>query len=815
MKYTLEIRIPSRYEVALRQPPARPETQPSKRPTAPRRRTLWHRLSIFLLTSFLALLIFYAFLPCPPLLDGITYSRQIFDRHGQLLRVTLGSDGRFRLFTPLADISPELIRATELQEDRYYNYHPGINPVSAFRSAWHFCLGGGRAHGGASTLSMQLARLRFGLHTRTVSGKLTQGLRALELERHYTKSQLLEAYFNLAPYGHNVEGVGAASRLYFGKTPAVLSRLEAVALSVIPQSPTRRAPHLQRENPFLTAAQNRLYERLISPLPAAQQAAARLGEDFRALAVARPFLAPHFTNTVLHEDGTSGSLTTTLDLDLQRLLESRTHAYLAANQSRGFVNASAMLVDVKNMEVLAQIGSADFFDPNIDGQVDGTRRPRSPGSALKPFIYALAMDQGLIHPQSLVMDAPRRFGDYNPENFDREFAGPLSAADALGRSRNVPAVALAAQLAHPTLYEFLQTGGVHFPRGPDYYGLALPLGGAEVTMEDLVRLYATLANDGRWQPLRRVLDAPSHPSCAPRLLSPEAAFLTLDMLGRVPPPGFSAPDPSFPVFWKTGTSHGFHDAWSVAVFDHYVLAVWIGRFDGRGNAGFVGRTAAAPLLFGMIDALRANGSAHGIPHEPPPGANLRRVELCAVSGCLPTAACQGRTTGWFIPGVSPVTACNVHREILLDRATGLRVAFDDGERPVRHEVYEFWPAPIRELFARAGLARRIPPPFLPGAGPAGSDDAVANPTGHLRILYPRADAPCQLRADSASPIPLHAHTEADATRVYWFAGRDFLGACAPQDTLSWPQPRPGSWRLTALDDQGRADACTVTLQVAP
>ncbi len=759
-----------------------------------------------LLLGLAALLLAWLCLPKPPLLDGVPFSRQVFDREGRFLRLTLAADGKFRLRTPLAAISPYLIQATEWQEDRYYSYHPGINPVAVVRSAWHFCLGGGHTRAGASTLSMQLARLRFGLRTRTVHGKLLQMLRALELERHYSKAQLLEAYLNLAPYGHNVEGIGAATRLYLRKVPSELRRPEAVALTVIPQSPTRRAPHVARENPALTAAQNRFYDHQPTTDP--------LDQEYRLVAAPRAFPAPHFTTQALAQPGTD-DLRTTLDLDLQRSLETTVRRYLAANAARGFVNASALLVDTRRLEVLAQVGSANFDDPAIDGQVDGTRRPRSPGSALKPFIYALAMDQGLIHPLSLLSDAPHRFGDYNPENFDREFVGPITAADALARSRNVPAVALAARLHQPTLYGFLQGAGVRLPREENYYGLALALGGSEVTAEDLARLYAALANQGQWRPLRRALDAPTEP--ARRACSPEAAFLTLDMLGRIPPPGGSAPDPAFPVFWKTGTSHGFRDAWCVGVFDHYVLTIWIGRFDGLGNAGFVGRTAAAPLFFHVVDSLRAAGIAHGSPHEPPPGANLRRVELCAVSGQLPTAACRHRTQGWFIPGVSPIEPCTIHREILVDVASGLRAPFDDGTRPLRREVYEFWPTELRELFTRAGLPRRVPPPFLPGTVGEGSAALTVRPGGRLRIQSPRAGTVYELRADDpgGGQPALSAQTEADATRVYWFEGRSFLGQSTPREPLAWSTAKPGTWRLTALDDHGRADTCSVTLQVAP
>ena len=330
-------------------------------------------------------------------------------------------------------------------------------------------------------------------------------------------------------------------------------------------------------------------------------------------------------------------------------------------------------------------------------------RPTSP-NATKPVEIALAMDQGLIHPRSMVVDTPRHFGGYNPENYDGEFAGPISATDALARSRNVPAVALAAQFVRPTFYEFLKCGGVALPHEEAFYGLALPLGGGEVTMEELVRIYAALANGGRLRPLRRTLF--DTPELGVRLVSPETAFLALEMLGHVPRPGVGSAAGSEGVYWKTGTSMGFRDAWSVAVFDHYVLAVWVGNFDGRRNPAFIGRTCAGPLLFQVIDTMRLQGRARPPPLRPPTVANLQQVGFCAVTGQLPTAACSPRTTGWFMPGISPITPCEVHREILVETATGLRVPADDGTLTVRREVCEFWPSDLLALFEKAGLPRR-------------------------------------------------------------------------------------------------------------
>ena len=633
-------------------------------------------------------------LPKPPLLDGISFSQCVRDRNGKLLRVTLSADQKFRIWTPLEKISPDLIDATLRYEDKYYARHPGVNPIALARGAVEL-LRFHRATTGGSTITMQLARLRFHLHTRTISGKLEQIMRALELERHYSKNQILEAYLNLAPYGRNIEGIGAASEIYFDKPATKLSRPEAIALSVIPQSPSRRALHTDRDNHSVNLAQTSWYDRNVAQAsglwgvrasslqsessrrdaysPHSQDGCATLSmREFRPrMQTERKFIAPHFVQEVLETSHGRDEIVTTLDLEKQQAIERRVTDYVANNRNRGIENAAVFLVDTRTMDVVAQIGSADFYKADINGQVDGTRSPRSPGSTLKPFVYALALEQGLIHPLSILADAPRSFGEYNPENFDREFLGPIRAGDALARSRNVPAVELASHLAHPTLYQFLSTADVRLPKAESFYGLALPLGGAEVSLQDLVRLYAALANNGELRPLRfTARDRIAKPK---RILSPEAAFLTLEMLGNVPRPEMNCADGnhSARVYWKTGTSHGFRDAWSIAVFDHYVLGVWVGNFDGRANPAFVGRTAAAPLLFQIIDSLRAAWPEPTVPHQPPPGANLKRVEFCALSGDLPNRFCTQHVEGWFIPGVSPIKTCDVHREVLVDVATRL------------------------------------------------------------------------------------------------------------------------------------------------
>ncbi|MDB6147313.1 MAG: mrcA 2, partial [Spartobacteria bacterium] len=411
-----------------------------------------------------SIILAWFFLPKPPLLDGIPFSQAVWDRNGKLLRLTLATDQKFRIRTSLDHISPELIDATLRYEDRYYAQHPGVNPVALLRSGYRL-LARARIRTGASTVTMQLARLRFHLQTRSIPGKFRQIINALELERHYSKREILEAYLNLAPYGRNIEGVGAASQIYFDKSPANLTAPQAVALSVIPQSPARRALFSDRDNPSVNAAQNNWYDR-VGLNPNAELS----GRQFKARAQnEHKFSAPHFVQQSLANEKDHVRNPATLDLEKQELVERRIRDYIAVNRSRGIQNAASFLIDSRTMEVLAQVGSADFNNGGISGQVDGTRSLRSPGSTLKPFVYALALDQGLIHPLSILSDAPRSFGEYNPENFDHDFLGPIRACDALARSRNIPAVTLASHLSHPTLYEFLRNAGVALPQPNAFY----------------------------------------------------------------------------------------------------------------------------------------------------------------------------------------------------------------------------------------------------------------------------------------------------------------------------------------------------------
>jgi len=762
-----------------------------------------------------AIALFYLLIPKPELMEQVGFSTAVYDRHGALLRMTLAEDERYRLFVPLDEISPQLIESTLLYEDRYFHNHPGVNPAALLRAAWDTYIARTRTVG-ASTVTMQVARILFHIDSGNLKGKFTQILRALQLERHYSKQEILEAYLNLAPYGRNIEGVGAASLVYFGKQPSQLSLPEAMALSVIPQNPSERVPSRASGYRHMEEARARLFDIWSDEHPEAtgMRALMALPLQVRGLK-SLPFHAPHFVNGQLAAAAMSGShrVRTTLDLKLQQKLEAIAESYVERNRALGLNNVAAMLLDYRTMEMLANIGSANFFDNSIQGQVDGTHARRSPGSTLKPLIYALAMDQGLIHPMTMLKDAPKRFGAYTPENFDRGFAGPIFARDALIYSRNVPAVNLASQLHEPSLYDFLVSAGATDMREESYYGLSLALGGHELTMAELVRLYAMLANGGSFREIREQLPGEGSGVGVVQLLSPEACFLTLEMLKENPRPEGSellSQDSFVPtVYWKTGTSFAFRDAWSIGIFGPYVLAVWVGNFNGEGNPEFVGRKAAAPLFFEAVDTVVATSDEYRDDLISGEGLNVARVDVCAPTGDLPGRYCPQTVKSWFIPGKSPIRVSDVHRAVPVNRKTGRRACSADGEN-VEMRVFEFWPSDIVALFRRAGISRRLPPPFEPGC----TIDAKATAGVAPRIQSPDATISYAVPSNrlSEATLPFTAVADADVKRMFWFVDNRYVGYSSNGEPFYW-KPELTSATVRVVDDHGRAASGRVSVEL--
>jgi penicillin-binding protein 1C len=557
--------------------------------------------------------------PLPPP-NTLAYSTEVLDRDGRLLRPYATGEGRWRLKAGTEHVDPRYLAMLIAYEDKRFRSHAGVDSLALMRAAWQLIMHR-EVVSGASTITMQVARLLEPRAERTLTAKLRQMVRAVQLERAMSKDEILGLYLSLAPYGGNIEGVRAASLAYFGKEPNRLSRPEAALLVALPQSPEARRPDRSPERARL--ARDRVLDRIAGDtgIPPDEVAAAR-ADNVPAYRKAMPALAAHAADQAVIAAPDIRRHELTIDARLQAALER-----LARERALSFgpeISVAILAVDHASGEVLARVASPDYFDKSRAGQVDLTKALRSPGSALKPFIYGLAFEDGLAHPETLIEDRPIRFGTYSPENFDLTFQGTVPVRKALQLSLNVPAVALLDRVGAARLTARLsQAGGnMVFPKG-EAPGLAMGLGGVGVTLSDLTMLYAGLARQGLTLPLveRRSETALARPPR--RLLDPVAAWYVGNVLIGTPPPENAARGR---IAFKTGTSYGYRDAWAVGFDGRRTIGVWVGRPDGAPVPGILGRTAAAPILF---DAFARTGDLPAALPPAPKGAIL------AANGKLP------------------------------------------------------------------------------------------------------------------------------------------------------------------------------------
>jgi penicillin-binding protein 1C len=556
----------------------------------------------------------------PPLGKDLTYSTLVVDREGRLLRPYTSLEGRWRLPATRADVDPRFFRLLFAYEDKRFLEHHGVDPLALSRAAGQL-LRNGRIISGASTLTMQVARLLEPRTERSFGAKLRQMVRAIEIERALSKDQILALYLSLAPYGGNLEGIRAASLAYFGKEPRRLTLAESALLVALPQAPEQRRP--DRALAIAQRARDRVLDRFAAAglVPADEVASAKrepVPDGRRAM----PALAPHSADEAVAAVPSRGLHRLTIDATLQGRLEE-----LARERARTLgpdMSIAILAVDQATGEVLARVASADYFDLAHAGQVDMTQALRSPGSTLKPFIYGLGFEDGFIHPETLIEDRPARYGTYAPENFDLTFQGTVTVRRALQMSLNVPAVAVLDKVgASRFTARLAQAGGaLVLPKG-EAPGLAMGLGGVGVTLNDLVALYAGLARLGNTIPLvERISDAPNVPSPR-RLIDPAAAWYVGNVLLGTPPPANAV---GGRIAFKTGTSYGYRDAWAIGFDGKRTIGVWVGRPDGMPVPGLVGRVAAAPILF---DAFARTGALPAPLPAAPPGT------LTAATGKLP------------------------------------------------------------------------------------------------------------------------------------------------------------------------------------
>ncbi len=730
-----------------------------------------------------------------------------------LARVVLAEDGtplwRFadangvwRYPVQTREVSPYYLDALLTYEDRWFYRHPGVNPLALVRASWQN-LTGARVVSGGSTLSMQVARL-LDPHSRTFLGKLRQLWRTAQLEWHLSKDEILNLYLNRAPFGGTLQGVAAASWAYLGKSPAQLTYAEAALLAVLPQAPSRLRPdrHPQRAQQARDKVLRRLGEFQVWPQSAVDEA---LQEPLLLAPRLEPSLAPLLARRLNRPDSPP-LIRTTLDATLQRRLEDLLLGWRARLPE--YTSAAILVVEEESMAVRAYLGSVDINDAKRFGHVDMISALRSPGSTLKPFLYGMALDDGLIHSESLLQDVPRRYGDYRPGNFSMGFTGAVPASTALSSSLNLPAVQLLEAYGPKRFAAQMRIGGMPLAlptlAEPN---LALILGGAGSRLEDLVSGYSAFARGGKSATLRL---QPDDGLRERPLLSPGAAWIVRRILS-----GQARPDRDpraelvqRPVLaWKTGTSYGFRDAWAIGVGPRYLIGVWIGRPDGTPVPGQFGLASAAPLMLQVHDLLTNRDSQRGIsaPVLPVP-ANVGVAAICWPLGQPMNRSdpnCRRQRFAWTLDNTTPPTLLALDQPLSVGlmesvwvNAKGLRVdAHCPGAEP---KNIALWPAPLEPWLPRAERREaRIPaadpdcpPPALTAASP-------------LSIVGVREGDQLRLPAGSQQTLRLKLSALGGSGRRWWFLNGAPLGDSANQDFINASFEQLGRYQLSVLDEAGQ------------
>ena len=737
-------------------------------------------------------------------LHEVTPARVVVAEDGSPLWRFADAQGIWRYPVTIEEVSPRYLDALIQYEDRWFWDHPGVNPFSIARAAWQDVTSG-RVVSGGSTLTMQVARL-LDPHPRTFGGKFRQLWRAMQLEWHLSKRDILTLYLNRAPFGGTLQGIGAASWAYLGKPPVQLSYADAALLAVLPQAPSRLRPDRWPER--AQAARNKVLDRM----QAQQVWSAALVKEAKEEPVwlfprQMPQLAPLFARHMLAQSRDE-KVVTTLDAGLQRQLEEMALNWKSRLPPRS--SLAMVVVDNHNMKVRGWVGSADITDDSRFGHVDMVTAVRSPGSVLKPFLYGLALDSALIHPESLLQDVPRRMGDYRPGNFDSGFHGPVSMSEALVRSLNLPAVQVLDAYGPKQFAARLRNAGLPLmlPAGAEP-NLSLILGGAGARLADITAAYSALARHGKVGKLRMLA---SDPLVERPLLSPGAAWIIRRILAgeAQPVPDASLPQ-VVPLAWKTGTSYGYRDAWAIGVNARYSIGIWTGRPDGTPVAGQFGFASAIPLLNQVSNLLLANSARQQEGRDPRP-ASVSSAEICWPGGQpLPAgdSNCRRRLSTWVLDNSLPPTLLLPEQEgmqgirfpLWLD-SEGKRVAADCPD--AREITLDVWPLPLepwlpvgeRRAARLPPVSTRCPPRQLQNAAP-------------LMLSGIREDAVIRrLPGEPNAKIVLQA--SGGEGRRWWFLNGEPQTSAG--DSLTLTLTNPTRYQLVVMDETGQTSVVNFTLQ---
>lgn len=717
----------------------------------------------------------------------------VIDSHGEPLRAFADEQGDWRYHTRLDQVSPLYIKTLITYEDRWFYHHFGINPLSLLRAALQWIRNGYIVSGG-STLTMQVARIRYD-QAPGIAGKLVQMLRALQLEWHYHKDEILEYYINHAPFGGTLQGVEAASRSYFGYPAAQLTQAQAALLAVLPQSPSRYRP--DRYPAVAQQQRDKVLDRLVQYqlLSIAQADDAKL-EEVAANPPRIETLAPLLSERLLRQYPDAQLIPSYIERDLQQRIEA-----LAFDQKQilpAHTSLAILVMEHGSGKVVAYVGSADMMDSERFGYIDMVTAQRSPGSTLKPFIYGLALDEGLIHSQSLLMDVPLTFGDYRPENFTHGFSGAVSVSRALQKSLNIPAVQVLEQLGPGNFFARMQTAGAGLLLPSDATpSLALALGGVATNLQHLVTLYSALANEGyaitpRFTPLDQIQRR--------KLLSPGAAWIIRDILAHAK----DSENWRQSVAIKTGTSYGSRDAWAIGSSEHHSIGVWVGSPDNAAMTGHYGSFTAVPILRAISTILPATAySAHTRPH------NVTQESICWPGGQHTPDLCDQSLEAWVLDGVIPATLMGsiAQSPLISTPYQSLSIARDSGLRaalgchiPTQQQSVPVWPAALQSWIPQQWRnINRIPP----------LDARCRQSEGLLsetpvQITGLDRNARLKRHPTTATQPLLRLRAVGGQPRWYWFLNGELLAEHG--DILHLAMPLPGSYQLAVSDQAGMSDA---------
>jgi penicillin-binding protein 1C len=797
--------------------PAHPSPHPSPLPEGKRvriSRRLYRGLRIPLLgvaaLLILAVVLDHLFplqLPAPDIGSTVVLARD-----GTPLRAFADSDGVWRYPITAQKVSPLYLQALLTYEDRWFYRHPGVNPYALLRGVTA-AMRHGHVVSGGSTLTMQVARIIEPI-PHTLAGKIVQIFRALQLEAHLSKAQILDLYLNHAPFGGPIQGVEAASWAYLGKPASKLSHAEAAMLAVLPQSPSRLRP--DRHPDAARSARDKVLRRMRDEglWSDAQIRDAEI-EPVVARSLRAPLEAALLAERLHQQQPQARRIVTTIDANLQRAVEDRVSDYLSRLPTR--TSAAVLVVDNATLEARVYVGTAEFADPLRLGHVDMVRAPRSPGSTLKPFLYGLALDDGLITSQSLLVDAPQDFNGYQPGNFDETFSGPVSVAEALQRSLNVPAVDVLDHVGPNRFAARLANGGIDLglPQGAQP-NLSIVLGGASTRLENLVGAYTAFANGGIAGAPRY---EPEQPKQARRLLSAGAAWIIRDILSNNPADVEGAPlDGTIhrheAVAWKTGTSYGYRDAWAIGVTDSWTVGIWIGRPDGTPSPGQYGAVTSLPLMFAVVDMLPDNRTRFRAVQP----LSVRKVDICwplgGAAAATPPELCRQRRSAWSLDGAMPPTFAE--RDITAWSAGLIRVRVNAKDQRLsatchgkgEHTVpIARWPALAAPWLSTDDARQAALPPLAPGCAPDSLD--VASP---IRIAGLTQGVRLRQAPNSTQPLRVSLQALGATGEVQWLLDGRLQGSSEGSATMQLSLPQAGDHQITALTRDGAFAQLAVSVE---